>query len=96
MQKTVTYFEKPGPDNTAHCLEIVVDHINTFKYRHVVVATTRVSTGVLFAEGLKKLPAFEMLLPHIFFLQILSKRFIPAVTRATKERRIWVLISAGS
>jgi hypothetical protein len=53
MQKTVTYFEKTGPDNTSHCLEIVKKAINECDYKHVVVATTTGSTGQLFAEGLK-------------------------------------------
>jgi hypothetical protein len=53
MHKTVTYFEKPGPDNTRQCLEIVKDNIDKHGYRHVIVATTTGDTGVLFAEGLK-------------------------------------------
>ena len=53
MQKTVTYFQKPGPDNTGQCLEIVKDNIHTYSYRHVIVATTTGDTGVLFAEGLR-------------------------------------------
>jgi hypothetical protein len=52
MQKTVTYFDKPGPDNVRHCLEIVKDNIYNYGYRHIVVATTTGDTGVLFAEGL--------------------------------------------
>ncbi|MEW6600066.1 MAG: pyruvate kinase alpha/beta domain-containing protein [Nitrospirota bacterium] len=53
MQKTVYYFNKPGPDNTAQCLDIVKDNITACGYRHVIVATTGGSTGVLFAEALK-------------------------------------------
>jgi hypothetical protein len=53
LQKTVAYFEKPGPDNTIQCLEIVKDNIVSHGYRHIIVATTTGSTGVLFAEGLK-------------------------------------------
>jgi len=53
MQKTVTYFDKPGPANTAQCLEIVEENIRAFHYRHVVVASTRGNTGLLFAENLK-------------------------------------------
>jgi len=49
MQKTVTYFEKTGPENTSQCLDIVKDAIN----KHVVVASTTGSTGQLFAEALK-------------------------------------------
>lgn len=54
MQKTVIYFEKPGPENTARCLEIVKEAIRSFNYRHVVVASTTGSTGQLFAESLKE------------------------------------------
>ncbi len=53
MEKTTTYFEKPGPENTARCLEIVKDNIARFGYRHVVVASTTGVTGLVFAEGLK-------------------------------------------
>ncbi|UCD34908.1 MAG: hypothetical protein JSU90_11550 [Nitrospiraceae bacterium] len=53
MKKSVTYFEKAGPDNTAQCFEIVRENIETCQYKHVVVASTWGGTGVLFAEGLK-------------------------------------------
>jgi hypothetical protein len=53
MLKTVTYFEKPGPENTAQCLDIVQNTINEFHYNHIVVASTTGNTGQLFAEGLK-------------------------------------------
>ena len=52
MQKTVTFFEKPGPDNTAQCLDIVKEHISKYNYKYIVVATTGGSTGVSFSEGL--------------------------------------------
>ena len=53
MQKTVTYFDKPGPVNTEQCLEIVEENVSKFHYKHVVVASTRGNTGLLFAENLK-------------------------------------------
>lgn len=53
MQKTVTYFEKVGPENTSQCLEIVKDVLKNSKYKHIVVASTTGSTGQLFAETLK-------------------------------------------
>jgi len=53
MQKTVTYFEKPGPENTHQCLEIVKKTIDEFNYKHIIVASTTGSTGQLFAEALK-------------------------------------------
>lgn len=53
MQRTVTYFEKPGPENTSQCLDIVKTAIKDFRYKHIVVASTSGATGELFAEGLK-------------------------------------------
>ncbi len=53
MQKTVTYFEKPGRDNTSQCLEIVKNALSEFDYKHVIVASTAGDTGQVFAEGLK-------------------------------------------
>lgn len=53
MQRTVTYFEKPGQGNTSQCLDIVKNAIKDSGYRHVVVATTTGSTGQIFADALK-------------------------------------------
>lgn len=53
MKKTTVYFSRPGPDNTAECLEIAKNAIKDFNYRHVVVASTTGSTGELFANALK-------------------------------------------
>lgn len=53
QKKTVTYFERPGTTNTEHCFEIVNQAIDDFSYKHVVIATTTGSTGMLFAEGLR-------------------------------------------
>lgn len=66
MQKTVTYFEKPGPGNTAQCLEIVTEHIEKYGYRHVVVATTTGDTGVLFAEGLRDNKVNVVIVTHSY------------------------------
>lgn len=53
MQRTVTYFEKPGPGNSAECLEITKKAISESGYKHIVIATTWGDTGQLFAEALK-------------------------------------------
>jgi hypothetical protein len=53
MQKTVTYFVKPGTENTGHCLDIVNQAIHECEYRHIVVASTWGDTGLIFAESLK-------------------------------------------
>lgn len=53
MQRTVTYFERPGRENTEECLRIVLAAIKEQGYKHVVVASTTGGTGLLFAEALK-------------------------------------------
>jgi len=52
MIRQVEYFEKPGKDNTARCLEIVKGLVKEGS-SHVVVATTGGETGLAFARGLK-------------------------------------------
>jgi hypothetical protein len=51
MRKMVDYFEKPGPENTARCLEIAKQAVLD-GMRHVVVATTAGDTGAAVAEAL--------------------------------------------
>ena len=53
MQKSITYFEKTGPDNTEECLEIVKKNIAEYNYKHIIVASTKGTTGQLFAEAFK-------------------------------------------
>jgi len=51
MQKMVEYFEKPGPHNTARCIEIVTEAVRNGA-ENVVVATTVGDTGAAMAEAL--------------------------------------------
>lgn len=66
MQRTVTYFEKPGPENTLRCLDIVRGAIRDFNYRHIVVASTTGSTGQLFAEALKDNDVNLVIITHSY------------------------------
>lgn len=52
MIRPVEYFEKPGQDNTAHCLNLVQSLVDE-GLAHVVVATTEGVTGLAFAKGLQ-------------------------------------------
>lgn len=52
MERKVLYFDKPGRDNTASCLDIVERAVRDYGYRHLVVATTTGETGLLFAGAL--------------------------------------------
>ncbi len=53
MEKKIVYFEKTGEDNTGECLKIVHDALKEGAYRHVVVASTRGETGLLFSDALR-------------------------------------------
>lgn len=52
MQRTVEYFEKPGPRNTDRCIEIARRAVVDEGVKHVIVATTRGDTGAAAAEAL--------------------------------------------
>jgi len=52
MKRQVDYFEKPGPENTARCMEIIAE-LAREGVRDFVVASTAGATGVLAAETLK-------------------------------------------
>jgi hypothetical protein len=53
MEKKVVYFEKVGKENTGACLEVVRQAVAEGGYRHVVVATTTGSTGLIFSEAFR-------------------------------------------
>lgn len=52
MIRQVKYFENPGKENTAACIQIVSDLVDE-GCKHVVVATTGGDTAVLFGKALK-------------------------------------------
>lgn len=53
MERTITYFEKTGPQNSQKCLDLVLAVVNERQFKHLVVASTTGETGLLFAEALK-------------------------------------------
>ncbi|MEW6162015.1 MAG: pyruvate kinase alpha/beta domain-containing protein [Nitrospirota bacterium] len=53
IERRVIYFEKPGSENTAACLEVVKNALKGGRYKHVVVASTSGDTGLLFSEALE-------------------------------------------
>lgn len=53
MERKVIYFDKPGRENTASCLEVVKRSLDEGGYRHIVVASTTGETGKLFSGELK-------------------------------------------
>lgn len=63
MQKTVDYFEKAGPHNTARCIEITKQAVRE-GIKHVVVATTEGDTGAATAEALKNTGANLVAVTH--------------------------------
>ena len=53
MEKKIVYFEKPGKENTARCLDAVKGAVKEGGYRHVVVASTTGTCGLLFSEAFR-------------------------------------------
>jgi hypothetical protein len=53
IKRTVVYFEKPGKDNTAQCIEVVREAAKALGVRHLVVATTTGATALAMAQALK-------------------------------------------
>lgn len=64
MKKETVYFEKPGRDNTAKCLEIVADILKREGYGHIVVASTSGSTGLLFSDFFRDSGANLVVVTH--------------------------------
>jgi hypothetical protein len=52
-ERKIIYFEKPGSENTAICLEVVKQAIKENGYKYIIVASTSGDTGLLFSEALK-------------------------------------------
>jgi len=63
MIRQVEYFDRPGSENTARCLEIVSDLVDE-GYRHVVVATTGGETAILFGKALSGKPVNLVAVTH--------------------------------
>ncbi|MGE5239976.1 MAG: pyruvate kinase alpha/beta domain-containing protein [Chloroflexota bacterium] len=64
MELTVTYFEKPGQENTEACLRIVSEAVRTRGFKYIIVASTRGETGLRFSEQLKGAAAQVVVVTH--------------------------------
>lgn len=53
IPRRTIYFEKPGRDNTPACLDVALEALKDGGYRHMVVASTSGSTGLLFSGSLR-------------------------------------------
>lgn len=56
MERTVTYFERPGPDNTDAVIELVRQRAQELSISHLVVASDTGDTGVRFLKSLSDTP----------------------------------------
>lgn len=54
MEKSITYFDKPGKENTDTVIEIVRNRVRALDIKEVVVASTTGKTGVAIAEALQE------------------------------------------
>ncbi len=64
MERTVTYFERPGEQNTQECLTVVHKILCEENHKHVVVASTWGNTGAHFAEALRDSGADVVVVTH--------------------------------
>ncbi len=87
MEKRVVYFEKPGKDNTASCLDVVKEALSGNMYRHVVVASTTGETGLLFSDALKDLGLNIVVVTHSSGFKEPNTTEIPAEVRRDIERK---------
>ena len=53
MKRLVEYYEKPGPQNTQACMDILCQLVDDEEYEDVVVASTSGETGVTAARRLQ-------------------------------------------
>jgi hypothetical protein len=81
MQRTVNYFEKAGAENTSACLDIVKKATKDFNYKHIVVASTTGSTGLMFAEALKAEGTNLVVITHSHGFKEPNKLEMPADVR---------------
>ena len=51
IKKTV-YFEKPGRENTAHCVQVLKEAVEAQGYKNIVLATTTGETALAVGEAL--------------------------------------------
>lgn len=54
MEKSITYFDKPGKENTDTVIEVVRNRVRALGIKEVVVASTTGKTGVAIAEALQE------------------------------------------
>lgn len=64
MKRQVEYFEKPGPQNTQACMDILCKLIHDEGYKDVVVASTSGETGIMAAKTLQEEDANLVVVAH--------------------------------
>ena len=85
MIREVEYFESPGPENTARCLEIAAKLVAE-GYENCVVASTSGDTGVKAAEILKGTGSNLVVVGHsVGFKGINQDEFLPENTSRINE-----------
>ncbi len=85
MEKKITYFEKPGRENTPACLEVVKRAFEENDYRHLVIASTCGDTGMLFSEAFKGKDANLVVVTHSGGFKEPNTLEMPVKTKETIE-----------
>jgi len=85
MERKVTYFEKPGKENTAACLKVVNQAILDSGYKHLVIASTAGETGLLFSGDLKEKGINTVVVTHASGFKEQNRHEMPLEVRQAIE-----------
>jgi hypothetical protein len=86
MERKVIYFEKAGMENTSACLEVAQQAIAESGYKHLVVASTKGETGMLFSTALKDRGMNIVVVTHSHGFKEPNTSEMPAEVRQTIEQ----------
>lgn len=82
-------FEKPGPSNTAACVDLVKRCLTERSFRHVVVASTTGTTAQLFQAALRENPTNLVIVTHsVGFAAPNQDEFDPQIRAALTAARV--------
>src|SRR3990172_2498313 len=86
MERKVIYFDKPGKDNTAACLDVVREAQSEGGLKHLVIASTTGETGLLFSDTLKGRGLNIVVVTHSAGFKGPNTPEMPGETRESIER----------
>ncbi len=82
-------FERPGNQNTSHCVEMVAKHVKEHGRKHVVVASTSGKTAMAFYKALARTGVNLVVVTHsVGFKEPGHDEFDPEIRKQLRKSRI--------